>query len=115
MTFMLLKGLFRLFLAGLPSRAVFFGPWATRGDKSMRAGWRFWKVAAPRVCLHGVEKALGKALASQNGHIDEDARRNMLMWAWMVGSQKHVQAITCFEVSPSPLGTSLGKVASSSM
>lgn len=74
---MALKGLLRLFLTGLPSGVAFFGPWATRGERSIRAGWRFWKLATPRVCRHGAVSALEKACASQKGHA-EDVSRSML-------------------------------------
>jgi len=74
--FIPLNGLLRLFLTGFPSGADLLGPWATRADKSMRAGWRFWKLATPRVCRHGVRSALEKACASQKGHAD-DVRRSM--------------------------------------
>jgi hypothetical protein len=75
--FMPLNGLLRLFLTGFPSGVVFLGPWATRADKSMRAGPRFWKLATPRVCRHGVRRVLERACASQKGHAD-DVRRSMI-------------------------------------
>jgi hypothetical protein len=75
--FIPLNGLLRLFLTGFPSGVVFFGPWATRADKSMRAGPRFWKLATPRVCRHGVRRVLENACASQKGHADV-VRRSML-------------------------------------
>ena len=74
--FMALNGLLRLFLTGLPSLSAFLGPCATRADKSIRAGCRFWKLATPRVCRHGAVSALEKACASQKGHA-EDVSRSM--------------------------------------
>jgi hypothetical protein len=74
--FIPLKGLLELFLAGFPLGLVSLGPWATRADKSIRAGPRFWKLATPRVCRHGVRSDLEMACASQNGHAD-DVRRSM--------------------------------------
>jgi hypothetical protein len=74
--FIPLKGLLRLFLTGFPSGVVVLGPWATRADRSMRAGPRFWKLATPRVCRHGVRSVLETTCASQKGHADV-ARRSM--------------------------------------
>jgi hypothetical protein len=98
--FIPLNGLLRLFLTGFPSGVVFLGPWATRADKSMRAGPRFWKLATPRVCRHGVRRVLERACASQKGHAD-DVRRSMLD----VGiddyrSKASTKPVTCRELSP---------------
>jgi len=76
--FMPLNGLLRLFRNGLPLGVLFGGPLATRDESSMRDGWRFCSVAAPRVDCHDGVMALAKARASQNGQMD-DVRRNMLV------------------------------------
>ena len=103
MIFIPLNGLLRLFLTGFPSGVVFFGPWATRADKSMRAGPRFWKLATPRVCRHGVRRVLENACASQKGHADV-VRRSMLNVVNVVLYQRglsHVNFLPfCFRKGP---------------